>query len=384
MAADSCSDCHEDIAADFSDSRHKQNDVSCVSCHGGDPNDDEDTSMDPAKGFRGSPSRREIPKFCSGCHSDRRKMAPYGIRTDQYDQYKTSQHGMGLARGDSKVAVCTDCHGVHRVLPKSDPESKVFPKNIPDTCGRCHADEKLMKPYKLSPKVNDEYAASVHGKSLLESGDLGAPNCAVCHGVHGASPPGVDQVANVCGRCHINEKKYFKESVHKKAMDKRQMKECVSCHGNHAASRSGLEAYDEMCVRCHKKEGPEYALGQKVKQHLWELNEYIEMAMVDLEKAEHLGLDTSGLLSMVNEAEVGMMQSLPLQHTLSHERLEEALEGTTKPIGQVRSSLDAFFERIKTRRRLLVLFLVILLITVVLLIIKRRQLLDEWEAEKKA
>jgi formate dehydrogenase gamma subunit len=37
------------------------------------------------------------------------------------------------------VANCGSCHGVHDILPPSDPRSTVNPKNLPTTCGKCHA-----------------------------------------------------------------------------------------------------------------------------------------------------------------------------------------------------------------------------------------------------
>jgi len=36
------------------------------------------------------------------------------------------------------VANCASCHGVHNILPASDPRSTVNPKNLAHTCGACH------------------------------------------------------------------------------------------------------------------------------------------------------------------------------------------------------------------------------------------------------
>jgi cytochrome b subunit of formate dehydrogenase len=36
------------------------------------------------------------------------------------------------------VANCASCHGVHNILPSSDPKSTINPKNLPGTCGKCH------------------------------------------------------------------------------------------------------------------------------------------------------------------------------------------------------------------------------------------------------
>ncbi len=72
-------------------------------------------AMSKAAGFRGKIQRNQIPELCGHCHSDGAFMRKYNpsLRTDQLAQYKTSVHGKRLLQGDTKVAVCIDCHGVH-------------------------------------------------------------------------------------------------------------------------------------------------------------------------------------------------------------------------------------------------------------------------------
>ena len=40
--------------------------------------------------------------------------------------------------GSQTVANCASCHGVHNILPSSDPKSTINAKNLPTTCGKCH------------------------------------------------------------------------------------------------------------------------------------------------------------------------------------------------------------------------------------------------------
>ena len=42
----------------------------------------------------------------------------------------------------------------------------------------------------------------MHHTAMVDRNDLSAPTCNDCHGNHGAAPPGVDAIANVCGTCH--------------------------------------------------------------------------------------------------------------------------------------------------------------------------------------
>ena len=60
-----------------------------------------------------------------------------------------------------------------------------------------------------------DYQKSVHYAALTKGNDLSAPTCNDCHGNHGAAPPGVGAIANVCGTCHAVFAQKFATSVHK-------------------------------------------------------------------------------------------------------------------------------------------------------------------------
>jgi predicted CXXCH cytochrome family protein len=119
-----CSDCHASEFKMYDQSFHGNlvmNEGStqapaCADCHGSHG------IIDPAsKEFRAT-----IPDVCGRCHGE--KSATY------LDTY----HGKSVALGDMSRAVCTDCHGYHKILPKSDPNSSVNARNIVATCGKCH------------------------------------------------------------------------------------------------------------------------------------------------------------------------------------------------------------------------------------------------------
>ena len=110
-----CFKCHADQKKLFAASAHAQAGLSCVDCHGGDPKV-ADESAHVTDNFKRPANKREIAEFCASCHSDVRKMNPYGLPTDQLDRYKTSKHGEALfGKNDQNVAVCTDCHGTHKI-----------------------------------------------------------------------------------------------------------------------------------------------------------------------------------------------------------------------------------------------------------------------------
>ncbi len=180
-AEESCRTCHPDVKIDYESSIHAR-EFSCTVCHGGDPAVTSLEAHAASKGYIGKPKRTEIPALCASCHADPNRMKPFGLPTDQYAQYQTSQHGLLLAKGDAHVAVCTDCHGVHNILPRDEPNSPDAPRNIPTTCGRCHADHELMAAYNLPADQVDKVRGSVHGTALFVDEHPSAPTCTTCHG----------------------------------------------------------------------------------------------------------------------------------------------------------------------------------------------------------
>jgi len=278
--------------------------LSCQDCHGGNPDpslaQDMDKAMDPKfkpNPFRGAPERTAIPAFCGRCHSDASYMKKFNpeLRVDQEQEYWTSQHGKLLKKGDTKVATCIDCHGVHGILNPKDPTAPVYPTHVAETCAKCHADPKHMAGYKLPdgrPLPVDQYALwkqSVHAHDLLVNEDLSAPTCNDCHGNHGATPPGLDSLAFVCGQCHAREADLFRASKKKQLFDDHNgylqsagaqgcaachsapdpaakittihsFSECVTCHGNHGIVRPTLAMLAPLpptpCALCHEPPGP--------------------------------------------------------------------------------------------------------------------------------
>jgi len=249
-------------------------------------------------------------------------MKPYGLRIDQYAEYQTSKHGRLLAQGDTRVAVCTDCHTSHRILPAWEPRSTIHPDRIPATCARCHSDEKLMALYGIPTDQSEDFQMGVHGVALLQEGNLKAPNCATCHGVHGAAPPGVEDVSKVCGVCHINERLYFNASPHKRAMDERRFKECASCHGNHGIEPADRRLFETVCLRCHERDSQAFTEGQKIKALLLGAQEALREAGSILEQAERMALDVAAYRSRMVEAKAYLTQALAVQHALDVSQVE--------------------------------------------------------------
>ena len=303
---DTCITCHAALGGDlakpasqFEVDVHHQAGLRCADCHGGDPSDDSMNAMSHAKGFRGAPKKNQIPEFCARCHSDATYMHRFNpqMRVDQLSEYLTSVHGKRLKQGDTKVAACVDCHGVHNILAVSDTRAPVYPTNVASTCARCHADAAYMKGFDIPTNQFALYKKSVHAQTLA-GGDTSAPTCSTCHGNHGATPPGVSSVANVCGTCHVMNEQLFDKSPHQAAFAKMGLPGCVQCHSNHEIVRP-TDAWvgtgpQSVCTTCHTPGDKGYGAAQATLADLTHLDSSLTRAAEVLNVAERAGMEVSG------------------------------------------------------------------------------------------
>ena len=337
QAKNTCLDCH--FALDpllrvtheqFAQDIHGQKGLNCASCHGGDPlSEDPNRAMGRAAGFRGRIERRRIPALCGRCHSDAAYMRQFNpsLRTDQYSQYLTSVHGKRLVKGDAKVAVCTDCHGVHDMRPASDARSNVHPLKIAETCARCHSNAGYMAGYSIPTDQFAGYSASVHHEALVVRGDLSAPTCTACHGNHGAAPPGVGSVEFVCSTCHVFQAQLFDSSPHKAAFSAMGLPACVTCHSNHrivhttdAMIGTGKQS---VCLNCHSPGDPGYQGAETMQQQLGRLANSIARADEVLDRAERSGMEVSEAKLKQTEARDALTKSRVTIHSFDPTRVNE-------------------------------------------------------------
>jgi predicted CXXCH cytochrome family protein len=311
---------------------HGSHGLSCVDCHRGDASaDDMMAAMSPLKGFIGKPKPKDIPMFCGTCHSnaDRMKTFAPSLRVDQEREYATSVHGKRLKEGDQRVATCISCHGMHGVRAVDDPLAPVYALNVAETCSKCHADSDLMKDYKIPSDQYGKYRSSVHATALYGRQDLSAPTCNDCHGNHGAAPPGITSVANVCGQCHVRQSTLFAASPHKTVFDAMQLSECVQCHSNHDIASPGDQmigvGQESVCIKCHSEGDLGYLAAQKMRSGIDELAAGIVRAEDILSQAERSGMEVSRPRFELNEAKDGLTHSRVLIHAFSSEEVDKVV-----------------------------------------------------------
>lgn len=134
-----CGKCHADIQKTFMASIHGQgitrgNGLApvCTDCHG----------IHSIKGHKDPNSpvaeRNLSHDTCARCHEGVRLSQEFGVPGNRVSTYNDSYHGLAAEGGSVIAANCASCHGVHNILPSSDPLSTVNRVNLDATCGKCH------------------------------------------------------------------------------------------------------------------------------------------------------------------------------------------------------------------------------------------------------
>lgn len=321
---DSCSTCHLAIgvenltkpAVNYKADIHAAKGFGCVACHGGDATSSGMEAMDRAKGYIGKPNPAQVIEVCGRCHANANFMRRYNpsLRVDQVTEYATSVHGRRLKEhNDQKVATCASCHKPHSIRPANDPRSSVHATRVADTCGGCHANAEYMAPYKIPTDQLEKYKKSIHRKMMMEKGDLSAPTCNDCHGNHGAAPPGISWVGNVCGQCHPFNAELFSKSRHGQVFVQMGIPGCASCHSNHeilATSDAMLGVGDKaVCAGCHTAQDVGGTTATAMRQSIEQLRTDYEKAHALLVKAEDAGMEVSQPSFDLNGAKTALVKA---------------------------------------------------------------------------
>ena len=395
---DNCLACHQSLTDArlsaptklFSEDIHAVKGFGCVSCHGGDASDPEMSAMNPAKGYIGKPTETKIVDVCGRCHSDARFMRQYNpsLRVDQVTEYYSSVHGRRLReQKDSKVATCANCHKPHSIKPPSDPRSSVHPLHVADTCGSCHANAEYMAPYKIPTNQLENYKKSVHWRIMSNKGDLSAPTCNDCHGNHGAAPPGISWVGNVCGQCHVVNTELFSKSRHSQVFVQMGIPGCATCHDNHQI----LETSDELigtgdkavCIRCHVADDRGGKSATAMRAMIDSLRQEYDKANAILLKASHAGMEVSQAEFDLNEAKTALVKSRAAIHAFSvvtlKKEIDPGLQGSAKAFAGGRKAL----EELGFRRKWLAVSAIIILALVIGLVLKIRQMESAQKGDEK-
>ena len=135
---DTCGGCHAKVAEQYQASVHGQalargvaQAPLCTDCHG-------EHNISKHTDGNSPVNAANIRMTCGGCHDNVLLTRKFGMPSDRLVSFDSSFHGLAAKGGSQTVANCASCHGVHNILPSSDPKSTVNVKNLPKTCGQCH------------------------------------------------------------------------------------------------------------------------------------------------------------------------------------------------------------------------------------------------------
>jgi predicted CXXCH cytochrome family protein len=177
-----------------------------------------------------------------------------------------------------------------------------------------------MERAHLKSDVGREFSLGAHGKAVA-AGNASAPSCTTCHGSHGAMAPGVSSVADVCGRCHEQEKAAFRASPHGGRNVGSPKIRCVDCHGAHSSETVGHGDVITACAQCHKTDTPEWAAGDRIREMLERVEESAAKALVHLDWASTNRAVAEHAARLREEAVPGIATARATAHSLDIEGL---------------------------------------------------------------
>ncbi len=287
----------------------------CLACHG-------DAGMTDSGGHSISVDGKTFSSSihgslkCGDCHADIKeyphpdKVAKVECKNCHADE---SSSLAGSVHADAKEHPCTSCHGdAHSIFPKADSRSKVYPLNVPATCGQCHSNQGMGQKHGL-PSIYPQYIDSIHGFALSKEGLLVAANCQSCHGSHHIlshtdpqSPTYKTNIPKTCGSCHAKINDDYMAGAHGKAVASGNLKApvCSDCHTAHAILQPTESAFrmqsTPICGSCHKDKLSTYR--DTFHSQLGSLGGYVETARCWDCHGAHEILPASDPRSPINQA----------------------------------------------------------------------------------
>jgi predicted CXXCH cytochrome family protein len=227
-----------------------------------------------------------------------------------------------------------------------------------------------------------QYRASVHGRALLERGDLGAPACNNCHGNHAAMPVGLSSVSQSCGLCHAGNASLIDGSKHKKAFEEHKWPQCGKCHGNHDI----VKTHDSMlaagpkslCTKCHQeyaKDNPE-CIGTAAYFYasITRMDRAGKSFGTTAEELAMNGLDVDPIHDRLNELADSLKQARSHIHSFSKNSFEAVAAPGEKAIQSISTLVDEAKAEYRFRQFGLVTSIALIGLVMVALYLKLRLL----------
>jgi hypothetical protein len=219
--ADVCTVCHQKnmpaLYQQWNMSKHAQNEVSCIDCHGADEGD-----VDAFEHNGATIATLVTPKDCSKCHETEAQEVENSYHATAGQILESADAYLAHVAGGHPAAVtgCESCHGTKVVIDPDSP-NKLSKKNWPNSgigrlnpdgskgsCNACHTRHAFSKAQARQPEAcskchlgpdhpqKEVYEESKHGNAYFTNIDkmnlasdkwvvgedyYEAPTCATCH-----------------------------------------------------------------------------------------------------------------------------------------------------------------------------------------------------------
>lgn len=238
VGADTCANCHEDLAKQFARSTHgslaafeqRAEHAQCEACHGAGSAHADSGDASLIRSFKDSSP--EANQTCLACH-----------RQDHAMEWAGSAHA-------SSGVGCTSCHAIHQsrqvasklttaqglaVSHSTAPASRgSLAKPQPELCFDCHKEQRAMFMQSSHHPVRE-----------------GRMTCSSCHDAHGANLGTLktsERPNDLCLSCHAAKAGPF-------VFEHAPVQEsCLTCHNPHGTVANNLLKQGEpfLCLQCHE------------------------------------------------------------------------------------------------------------------------------------
>jgi predicted CXXCH cytochrome family protein len=235
-----------------------------------------------------------------------------------------------------------------------------------------------MESYSIGTDQLARYQRSIHWEMMSVEGDLSAPTCNDCHGNHGAAPPGVASVGNVCGQCHSVMADNFTRSRHSQTFAMLGMPGCATCHQNHEVVRAsdemlGLEE-GAVCARCHSESDAGGAAATAMRTLIDSLETTYVSADSILEIAEIAGMEVSEAQFGLGAANNAVVQARAAMHAFDVAAVTEVIDEGLGITGEAYGRGMQALEELRFRRTGLAVSVGIIVVLILGLLLRIRQL----------
>ncbi len=300
----------------------------CIDCHG-------THGVKPASDPTADVYPLNVPALCASCHADAAKMEPYGIPTDQYEDYKASIHGMQLLEAqDLRAPTCASCHGSHDAKPPRSDE-------VVAVCGKCHTATQAL------------YEESPHSRVPAVG-----PKCWTCHGTHDVSQP--------------DERLFLHEGGVPDYI-------CATCHSPVDQSLSleidrFQDPADRRCDTCHHEGSVVYAQVEAIASAISGAVGAYDTALHRIDDAASLGMIVTDADVAAQGAKTELIKARAAVHTTKLATISELTDATQAKAAEAQDIANGKLAESDFRRQAMIVVIAIIIINVLVLMGLRRRM----------